>query len=235
MAIYVLFKCLRCDKEGHTSEIRKHLYSCSRNKDYIRSRVCDHFEVIYSYEAKWGVFTIGWKIRINVKHICQKCGKTRCYEEKTYNSKNYQFDEYKDCCYNVFSYSVRGYDYGSGDGYRLQDNLDEELRKEKERKREEQERKRKREEERKRKEEIERERKRQEMENKRKEEQIFNQIEEESNKLTEELNNICDINWIEDENNQIMINEETKFSININFNIKAEINKIYNYKIVKTK
>ena len=215
MAIYVLFKCLRCAQEGYNSEIRVHLYSCSRNKDNINRQLCEHFDVFYSYECHWGIFTFGWKIIINVKHKCRNCGKTRTYDERKCNSKNYSFAQFKDCCYNVFSYTVRGYDYDSGEGYELQKVLDEQLRKMRIEK-ESEERKR-----------------REQLENKRKEERIINEQEEENNKYTEEFETISDINWIEKENEKIMMNEETKFSVNITFNIKTEINKISNYKIVK--
>ena len=59
------------------------------------------------------------------------------------------------------------------------------------------------------------------------------ELEEENKELDRKLNDLIDTNWIEDKLKQVLTNEEAKFSNNINFNIKKEINKVKKIKIMK--
>lgn len=117
MAIYILFQCCRCN-----SKKRIHLYSSSSNQYDIHSQLCEHFNIIYSYTCKWGFFTLGWKIIIEVKVQCRKCNHNyHNLGSNTFNSNYYNVDFQYTCCYNVFNYSVNGYDYGNdGKGLLLQ-------------------------------------------------------------------------------------------------------------------
>ena len=60
------------------------------------------------------------------------------------------------------------------------------------------------------------------------------ELEKENKELDTKLNDLIDTNWIEDKLKQVLTNEEVKFSNNINFNIKKEINKIKKITIIKT-
>ena len=59
------------------------------------------------------------------------------------------------------------------------------------------------------------------------------ELEKENEELDRKLNDSNDNNWIEDKLKQVLTNEEAKYSNNINFNIKKEINKIKKIKIIK--
>ena len=67
MAIYIWMLCCKC----HQS-IKLHLYSFSKNKHDIFVKLCEHFNVKYTYICKWGFFTLGWKIILEVKVQCRK-------------------------------------------------------------------------------------------------------------------------------------------------------------------
>ena len=117
MAIYILFQCCKCN-----SKRRLHLYSCSKNQYDIHAQLCEHFNIKYSYTCKWGFFTLGWKIILEVKVQCRKCNHNYYnFGSKTYNSDYYESDEHHACCYNVFIYSVDGNNYANdGKGLLLQ-------------------------------------------------------------------------------------------------------------------
>ncbi len=122
MAIYIWMLCCKCHKN-----IKLHLYSCSKNKNDIFVKLCDHFNVKYTYICKWGFFTLGWKITLEVKVQCRKCNHNYYnFGQITFNSDYYNLDRLYDCCYNVFSLSVDGYKYlNDGKGNLLQAKLKE--------------------------------------------------------------------------------------------------------------
>ena len=122
MAIYIWMLCCKCHKN-----IKLHLYSCSKNKNDIFVKLCDHFNVKYTYICKWGFFTIGWKIILEVKVQCRKCNHNYYnFGQITFNSDYYNLERLYDCCYNVFSLSVDGYKYlNDGGGALLQAKLKE--------------------------------------------------------------------------------------------------------------
>ena len=122
MAIYIWMLCCKCHKN-----IKLHLYSCSKNKNDIFVKLCDHFNVKYTYICKWGFFTLGWKIILEVKVQCRKCNHNYYnFGQITFNSDYYNLDRLYDCCYNVFSLSVDGYKYlNDGEGNLLQAKLKE--------------------------------------------------------------------------------------------------------------
>ena len=122
MAIYIWMLCCKCHKN-----IKLHLYSCSKNKNDIFVKLCDHFNVKYTYICKWGFFTLGWKIILEVKVQCRKCNHNYYnFGQITFNSDYYNLERLYDCCYNVFSLSVDGYKYlNDGEGNLLQAKLKE--------------------------------------------------------------------------------------------------------------
>ena len=108
MAIYVLLQCCRCNEQK-----RLHLYSCSRNKDDIFYNLCKHFTLRYTYTCKFGFFTLGWKIILEVRIKCQNCNSNYSFQENTFNKGRANFDAHHICCGNVFRMNVSGYDYAS--------------------------------------------------------------------------------------------------------------------------
>ena len=122
MAIYIWMLCCKCHKN-----IKLHLYSCSKNKNDIFVKLCDHFNVKYTYICKWGFFTLGWKIILEVKVQCRKCNHNYYnFGQITFNSDYYNLERLYNCCYNVFSLSVDGYKYlNDGKGTLLQAKLKE--------------------------------------------------------------------------------------------------------------
>ena len=121
MAIYIWMLCCKC----HQS-IKLHLYSFSTNKHDIFVKLCE-LNVKYAYICKWGFFTLGWKIILEVKVQCRKCNHNYYnFGQITFNSDYYNLDIIYDCCYNVFSLSVDGYKFlNDGKGNLLQAKLKE--------------------------------------------------------------------------------------------------------------
>ena len=100
MAIYILFQCCKCN-----SKRRLHLYSCSSNQYDCQVQLCEHFNLKYSYTCKWGFFTLGWKIILEVKVQCKKCNHNYFnFGSNTFNSDFYELDNQHACCYNVFTF-----------------------------------------------------------------------------------------------------------------------------------
>ena len=120
MAIYIWMLCCKCYQS-----IKLHLYSCSKNKHDIFVKLCEHFNVKYTYICKWGFFTLGWKIILEVKVQCRKCNHNYYnFGQITFNSGYYNLDRLHNCCYNVFSLSVDGYKFlNDGKGNLLQAKL----------------------------------------------------------------------------------------------------------------
>ena len=117
MAIYIVFQCCKCN-----SKRRLHLYSISTNQYDIYDKLCEHFNIRYSYTCKWGFFTLGWEIILEVKVQCRKCNSNYYnFGSNKYNSSYYENDMHHACCYNVFLVSVNGYNYANdGKGLLLQ-------------------------------------------------------------------------------------------------------------------
>ena len=191
MAIYVLLQCCKCNQK-----IKLHLYSFSKNKLDIFSKLCEHFNVKYSYKSNYGFFSLGWRIILEVKVQCRKCFKNYFnFGKNTFNSEFYNYDNYHDCCFNVFIMSVCGNIFAKdGQGLLLQKKLREQEEKFK----------------------IEQEITRQK-EEKRQLEKIFD----------------YDMDYIDEKLNQTLIKEDTRLSIDLNFDINEEIDKQYNYIISK--
>ena len=122
MVIYILFQCCKCNTKR-----RLHLYSCSINSYDNTAKLCEHFNIKYSYTCHWGFFTLGWKIILEVKVQCRKCNHEYYnFGEKTFNSNYYEFDDHHVCCFNVFTYYVTGYNYANdGKGLLLQEKQNE--------------------------------------------------------------------------------------------------------------
>jgi hypothetical protein len=143
MAIYVLMQCCKCNRSK-----KLHLYSFSKNKYGISVQLCEHFNIIYSYTAKYKFFSLGWYIILEVKVQCRKCMQNYYnFGSNTFNSEFFSLDLMHQCCYNVFILSVDGYKFVSdGKGYLLQKGLkeqEEHFRIEQDKKKQEEERKQK--------------------------------------------------------------------------------------------
>ena len=120
MAIYVWLQCCKCNKS-----IKLHLYSFSRNKYGVFVPLCEHFNVKYSFIAKYKFFSLGWSIVLEVKVQCRRCSKNYYnFGQMTFNSEFYNIDMSHHCCYNVFILSVDGEKFlNDGKGYLLQRKL----------------------------------------------------------------------------------------------------------------
>ena len=108
MAIYVLLQCCRCNEQK-----RLHLFSCSRNKDDVNYNLCKHFSIRYTYICKFGFFTLGWKIILEVKIQCKNCNSNYSFQSNTFNKSYHDYDNHHICCGNVFRINVSGYEYAS--------------------------------------------------------------------------------------------------------------------------
>ena len=127
MAIYVLLQCCKCN-----SQKRIHLYSCSLNKDNVSKYLCNHFTINYTYVCKFGFFTLGWSIKLNIRATCNNCYHDLNFGENNFNSRNYSLETHRKCCHNIFRVNVGGYSYGNDlYGTKLQESEDKD-RKEKE-------------------------------------------------------------------------------------------------------
>ena len=120
MAIYVWLQCCKCNKS-----IKLHLFSFSRNKYGVFVPLCEHFNVKYSFTAKYKFFSLGWSIVLEVKVQCRRCSKNYYnFGQMTFNSEFYNIDMNHHCCYNVFILSVDGEKFlNDGKGYLLQRKL----------------------------------------------------------------------------------------------------------------
>ena len=191
MAIYVLLQCCKCN-----NSIKLHLYSFSINKFDIFSKLCEHFNVRYSYTCKYGFFSLGWRIILEVKVQCRKCFKSYYnFGKNTFNSDFYNYDNYHDCYFNVFIMSVCGNIFAKDvKGLLLQKKL-------------------------------------REQEEKFKMEQEIKRQKEEKKQLDKIFD--YDLDYIDEKLNQTLIKEDTRLSIDLNFDINEEIDKKYNYTISK--
>lgn len=191
MAIYVLLQCCKCNRS-----LKLHLYSFSRNKFNIHVSLCEHFNIVYSFTAKYKFFSLGWYIIFEAKVRCKKCSQNFFnFNPITFNAENYSIDLCHKCCYNVFIFSVNGKGYKSdGTGYLLQKKL-------------------------------------REMEEKFKLEQDALRLEEEKKKKNQKF--LFDMNYIEDEYDQMIIKEDNEISVDLNFDVMEEIEKKFNFQVSK--
>jgi len=239
MAIYVLFQCCKCN-----SKRRIHLYSCSSNQYDIHSQLCEHFNIKYSYTCKWGFFTLGWKIIIEVKVQCRKCNhKYHNFGSITFNSDYYNIDLQYTCCYNVFNYSVNGYNYGNnGNGLLLQQkqkeledafNKGQQMKIQKEIERQQQIKK---QEELKKQREIKKQQELKMQKEKNIRENIkINNIIEKQKKEEKEYDQLyqCNTDYIESELNNLIYNIDSKTNNSLNFNYLEKLNENIDFKIIK--
>ena len=227
MAIYVLLQCCKCNTKK-----RLHLYSSSPNKYDIHSQLCEHFNIIYSYTCKFGFFTLGWRIFLEVKVQCKKCNsKYFNFGSITFNSDYYSYQNTYICCHNVFSISVDGYKYFSdGNALSLQEEqkkLEEKYKKEKEEKMHEEE-KRKREEKEKLEKQQEFKRKEEErqriiLKEKEKIKKIMEKQKEEEKKLDQLYN--FETNYLDSKLNQLLIKIDKEINNELIFDIEENLNK----------
>ena len=257
MAIYVLLQCCKCNSKKYL-----HLYSCSSNKYDIYSQLCEHFNIRYSYTCKFGFFTLGWKIILEIKVQCKKCNsKYYNFGSTTFNSDYYQYDNHHACCYNVFIVSVSGYNYASdGKGLILQEKqreLEEKFKKQQETKKKreleekvkkQQEEKRKLEEKRKQEEkkrrELEEKLKKQRNEKRKQDEKKRRQLEakikiqkeierqQKEEKKLSQLYNV-DTDYIDLELNRLIMSADYKINSELSFDIEENMNKNIDFKISK--
>ncbi len=104
MAIYIYLQCCKC-KNSH----KLHLYSFSSNQYEKFLNLCEHFNTKYTYIAKYGFFSLGWSIILEIKVQCKKCENNYYnFGKLTFNSENFDKELDYDCCNNVFSICVSG-------------------------------------------------------------------------------------------------------------------------------
>ncbi len=245
----VSFKCFSCGKK--TDDFKIHSYSWNKdsyilyknNKNNSKEKVmelCKHFdEIKLSWEAKYGFFTLGWKVEIyNVSVKCKEKGHILHFQKQTYNKQNNRYEEVQDCCDHVIVYYADENKNGecSDNGLNRQNNInkimqeikaaEEKLKKEKEEtERLEKEEKMMREkEEREMKERENRRRNQLQIEN-RKMREIINQQEKENNELNKKIN--FDTSYIDDIMTQEITSADVTYSENICVNAQKEINAIY--------
>ncbi len=231
----IMFQCCQCRRSIRPDRI--HSYSKNRNKDFY---LCKHFpNVQFRYETKYGFFTLGW--RITIKNIYVKCGNCKrwlSFSEKTFKSGITDYNDYIECCDNVVTFSghENGY-YYNGIGFEVQRRINKkkmELKKTIEKllqeiarlEREEKLRK-------EREEKLRREREEKRRREREKMNRMMKEQEEESENLDKVIN--FDMNWMENEMMEVITNAEMTFSDNINYNVKADIEKNFKYQISKTK
>ena len=227
MAIYILLQCCKCQ-----SRIRLHLYSFSKNKYDIYSQLCEHFNIRYSYTAKYGFFSLGWSINLEVKVQCRNCNnKYYNFGNNTFNADYYEYNNDHSCCYNVFIVSVAGNTYSTdGKGLLLQAKqreLEEKFKKEKEKERIEEEKRR-----RKIKERLEIQRKKEERMLKKL--KIKNEIERQKEE-EKKLNQLCnfDISYMDSEIDNLLISADYKLNSELNFDIEEKLKEKYDFKLTK--
>jgi hypothetical protein len=213
MAIYVILQCCKCN-----SQKRLHLFSNSKNKYDINHHLCEHFDINYSYVCKFGFFSFGWSIILEVRVQCNKCNTKYNFGDITFNSDYYKHENHHTCCYNVFMINVEGYNYAStGKGLLLQ---------EKQR-------------------ELEKQSKKEQQEKKEKEEKRKNKIKEKNKiqKLTKmqqkekkELDKLYRLNtdYIDLELNTLLLSLDNKINNELSYDIEESIDKRFNYTLLNS-
>ena len=239
--MYFMFECCRCKSRIRYGAI--HSYSRNSSRQF---NLCKHFSnVQFSYETKYGFFTLGWRIKIyNIYVRCGgNCKRWRRFSDQTFHRNYTHFNDYIECCDNVVVFSAHddGY-YYNGNGFEIQQEiirkkkemlrnkklLREKLRKEREeklRKEKEEKLRREREEKLRREREEKLRREREEKLRREREEKLRRETEEKKRREIEERNRIMKEQEEENENLDCIINYDTSWIENetMELNTKAEI------------
>ena len=224
--MYIQFQCCQCGSRIRPDGI--HSYTWNSSKEFY---LCKHFpKVEFSYETKWGFFTLGWRITIN--NIYAKCGnynKWLHFDSKTFKKGTTHYNDYMECCDNVITLGAHedGY-YYSGSGFDVQNRINEKKKKlleEIKKLLEEIER-------------LEREEKlrKEREERKRKEREKKNRIRREQEEESEELDKVItfDTSRIQNDTKELINKAEIIFTDNINYDVNEDIEKNFKYKVTKT-
>ena len=125
--MYIQFQCCQCGSRIRPDGI--HSYTWNSSKEFY---LCKHFpNVEFSYETKWGFFTLGWRITINnIYAKCGNCNKWLHFDSKTFKKGTTHYNDYMECCDNVITLGAHedGY-YYSGSGFDVQNRINEKKKK----------------------------------------------------------------------------------------------------------
>ena len=238
----IQFQCCQCESCVQPEKI--HSYSWNASKEFY---LCKHFpNVEFSYETKWGFFTLGWRITIyNIYAKCGNCNKWLHFDSKTFKKGTTHYNDYMECCDNVITLGAHedGY-YYSGSGFDVQNRINEKKNKllqeikkllEEIERLEREEKLRKEREEKLRKEREEKLRKERE-ERKRKEREKKNRIRREQEEESEELDKVItfDTSRIQNDTKELINKAEIIFTDNINYDVNEDIEKNFKYNVTKT-
>ena len=240
--MYIQFQCCQCGSRIRPDGI--HSYTWNSSKEFY---LCKHFpKVEFSYETKWGFFTLGWRITIyNIYAKCGNCKKWLHFDSKTFKKGTTHYNDYMECCDNVVTFGAHEDDYYyNGSGFQVQNRINEKKKKllemikkllEEIERLEREEKLRKEREEKLRKEREEKLRKERE-EKLRKEREKMNRISREQDEESEELDKVItfDTSRIQNDTMELTNKAEIIFSDNINFNVNEEIEKNFKYKVSKS-
>ena len=224
--MYIQFQCCQCGSRIRPDGI--HSYTWNSSKEFY---LCKHFpNVEFSYETKWGFFTLGWRITIyNIYAKCGKCNNWLHFDSKTFKKGTTHYNDYMECCDNVITLGAHedGY-YYSGSGFDVQNRINEKKKKlleEIKKLLEEIER-------------LEREEKlrKEREERKRKEREKKNRIRREQEEESEELDKVItfDTSRIQNDTKELINKAEIIFTDNINYDVNEDIEKNFKYKVTKT-
>ena len=125
--MYIQFQCCQCGSRIRPDGI--HSYSWNSSKEFY---LCKHFpNVEFSYETKWGFFTLGWRITIyNIYAKCGNCKKWLHFDSKTFKKGTTHYNDYMECCDNVITLGAHEDDYYySGSGFEVQNRINEKKKK----------------------------------------------------------------------------------------------------------
>jgi hypothetical protein len=224
--MYIQFQCCQCGSRIRPDGI--HSYTWNSSKEFY---LCKHFpNVEFSYETKWGFFTLGWRITIyNIYAKCGNCNKWLHFDSKTFKKGTTHYNDYMECCDNVITLGAHedGY-YYSGSGFDVQNRINEKKKKQLEEiKKLLEEKLRKEREEKLRKEREER---------KRKEREKKNRIRREQEEESEELDKVItfDTSRIQNDTKELINKAEIIFTDNINYDVNEDIEKNFKYNVTKT-
>ena len=226
--MYIQFQCCQCGSRIRPDGI--HSYSWNSSKEFY---LCKHFpNVEFSYETKWGFFTLGWRITIyNIYAKCGNCKKWLHFDSKTFKKGTTHYNDYMECCDNVITLGAHEDDYYySGSGFEVQNRINEKKKKlleEIKKLLEEIER-------------LEREEKlrkeREEKLRKKKKKKKKNRIRREQDEESEELDKVItfDTSRIQNDTKELINKAEINFTDNINYDVNEDIEKNFKYNVTKT-
>ena len=121
--MYVQFKCFKCES---IQQKDIHSYSSNQEKPFKIEKLCEHFsDIELKWTAKWGFFTLGWKVTIyDVSVNCEEHPKykRRIYfanetfqRGEIFNKGVNKYEEIQECCNNIIVYSAYEGDFGCSD------------------------------------------------------------------------------------------------------------------------